>query len=189
VIENQLCAPDRTVTVFFQWNPAWGDEQWLDLSLFNNGFVRGTYLARGPLSGSAGGIIWYGILPNRVHYVRVNTRDVHEWEPSATSVLRTRDCSSTTAARLGPATGVDCSMARVYWTVASPAGLQQYVDLSEGPSFGPGTFTGFGPHDRYQDTHQFINLRRQTTYYWRVNTWNGSSWLPSETGSFTTAWC
>jgi hypothetical protein len=188
-IQDQLCAPDRTVTVFFQWTPAWGDEQWLDLSLFNNGFAPGTHVGYGPFTGSASGVIWYGLLPNRVHYARVNTRDINEWEPSATAVLSTRECSSTTAARLGPATGVDCSLARVDWTVASPAGLQQYLDVGEDPSFAPGTFRGYGPLDRYQNVYQLFGLRRQTRYFWRVNTWTGSGWLPSEVGSFTTGWC
>lgn len=188
-VEEQICAPDRTVTVVFRWNPSWGDEQWLDLSLFNNGFVPGTYLGYGPFTGTASGVTWFGLLPNRVHYTRINTRDIYEWEPSTTAVLRTRDCTSNTSAQLGPVSDVSCNSARVNWTVASPAGPQQYVDVGTDPSFAPGTFRGYGPFALYQNTYQLIHLNRQTTYFWRVNTWTGTSWLPSAVGSFTTSWC
>jgi len=85
--------PGRAV-VIFAWSTGLvaGDSQWLDLSLFDNGFVGGTYVGAGPFAGYAGSFIWDGLLPGAVHYYRVNTHAYGGWHPSGTYSFRTQLC-------------------------------------------------------------------------------------------------
>jgi hypothetical protein len=44
------CLPDNTIRTHFLWTPSQQGPQWLDLSLFDNGFALGTFLASGPMA-------------------------------------------------------------------------------------------------------------------------------------------
>jgi pimeloyl-ACP methyl ester carboxylesterase len=48
-------------------------QQWLDLSLQDNGFLPGTFIGTGPFDLSTGTYSWDGIKPGLLHYWRVNT--------------------------------------------------------------------------------------------------------------------
>jgi hypothetical protein len=79
-----VCTGGGRATVTFHWAPSSPPGlQWLDLSLFNNGFVPGTFLAAGPLHPATQAISWPGILANTVHFWRVNAL-IWGWNPSAT---------------------------------------------------------------------------------------------------------
>jgi hypothetical protein len=65
--------PGGTATVTFFWQSLNGEiVQFLDLSLFDNAFAPGTFLASGPLAPSTSSFTWTGILPGLTHYWRVN---------------------------------------------------------------------------------------------------------------------
>jgi len=90
----QYCsqAQPGTVQVVFLWTPSRQGQQWLDLSVFNNGFTPGTVVGVGPLSPDAWGFVWDGLLPGVTHYVRVNTLTPWGWQPSATAAFTTGYC-------------------------------------------------------------------------------------------------
>jgi hypothetical protein len=87
----QLLAPTYTcigggrVTIHFRWAPSSPPAavQWLDLTLFNNNFVFGTFLGAGPLPGTTSSLSWTGILANTPHFWRVNSL-FWTWFPSPT---------------------------------------------------------------------------------------------------------
>ncbi len=68
------CLGNGTASVRFHWAPGSpaGTLQFLDLTLFNNGFVPGTFLGGGPLPPTQQDLTWVGILANMQTYWRVN---------------------------------------------------------------------------------------------------------------------
>jgi hypothetical protein len=96
---SQSCSatPDR-VTVSFSWagNDPAAVQQWVDLSLFDNGWVWETFLGAGPLAPEVTTLTWDGLIPNATHYVRVNQElSPGSWDPSATFVFTTMGACST----------------------------------------------------------------------------------------------
>lgn len=83
------CTGGGRATVTFRWAPSAGPGffQFLDLSLFNNGFIPGTFLGAGPLPGTQQALVWQGILANAVHYYRVNAFTVFGWAPAVGSFV------------------------------------------------------------------------------------------------------
>lgn len=92
----QACStrlPGRMIVSFRWTHPLLtGNSQWIDLSLFNNGFAFGTFIGAGPLSGSTEAFVWDGLLQGALHYYRINTEAFGGWHPSATYSFRTPIC-------------------------------------------------------------------------------------------------
>lgn len=80
---------DGRGTMTFAWQPTPGAVvQWLDLSLYDNGFASGTFLGAGPLTPDSTALNWSGILPGLPHYWRVNSlMPDGTWRASATGVF------------------------------------------------------------------------------------------------------
>ena len=74
------------------WVPSGRGEQWLDLSLYNNGFAPGTFAGVGPLAPDTGTVVWSGLRPGFTHFLRVNTHSPSGWEPSQTIAFATQAC-------------------------------------------------------------------------------------------------
>jgi hypothetical protein len=94
---TQNCMPSGRVSVTFRWAPStWfaAGHQWVDLSIFNNGFIWGTFIGSGPFVAWNGEWRWDGLLPNTDHYWRVNTYMGLEgnWVASGGYYLRTIAC-------------------------------------------------------------------------------------------------
>jgi hypothetical protein len=83
---NYSCTGAGRARVEFRWAPSSSaaDFQFLDISLFNNGFAPGTFLGAGPIIPNAQGLFWDGILANAAHYFRVNAFTIFGWGPSQT---------------------------------------------------------------------------------------------------------
>jgi hypothetical protein len=98
----QGCSAPGRATVTFTWEAnAGGEAQWVDLSLFNNGFAWGTFLGAGPFARTVREYTWDGLVPNTLHYYRVNTLAVFvqgikllygPWHPSDTYAFVTPVC-------------------------------------------------------------------------------------------------
>src|SRR5688572_18088128 len=90
---SQSCsATTGRVTVTFAWRNNEPDalQQWLDLSIFVNGWQDGTFLGAGPFPASSTGFSWDGILSGITHYVRVNQQLPNGfWDPSVTYYFTT----------------------------------------------------------------------------------------------------
>jgi len=81
------CTGAGGATVTFRWAPTSspGLLQYLDLTIFNNGFAPDTFINTGPLPPSQQAIVWQGILANVQHFYRVNTLTAFfGWGPSQT---------------------------------------------------------------------------------------------------------
>lgn len=85
-----VCTGSGRATVTFRWAPSSspGFLQYLDLTLFNNGFAPGTFLGAGALAPSQQALVWPGILANIQHYYRVNNlTQFFGWGPSLTGTF------------------------------------------------------------------------------------------------------
>lgn len=121
---GQLCQLDGRLVVDFGLQPAPpalsdapgsidGVEQWIDLSLFNNGFAPRTFIGAGPLPATftsdeavPGGFAWVGVLPGRTHYYRINTLyDDGRWRPFFRGSFLSLDCRGVPIPVAGPDDG------------------------------------------------------------------------------------
>lgn len=83
-----------SVRVTFLWAPSRAGYQWLDLSIFNNGFAPGTFITAGPLNAQQYGFIWPGLIQGTTHFARVNTLTVEGWKPTQTLAFYTPVCDA-----------------------------------------------------------------------------------------------
>lgn len=190
-VTNQGCGPRLAVT--FTWTSSWEGQEWLDLSLANNGFAPASYVSVGPLATGTASFTWYGLAENRTHFVRVNTLSAAGWQASSTSSFVTGTCGATAAAQTGNV-GQSCGGATLFgtfqWTPSQPAGSVQWLDLStQNNGFAPGTFVSAGPLNGGASQFLWTGLLKEAIHYWRVNTWTGAAWVPSSTGSFAAGYC
>jgi hypothetical protein len=91
---TQYCEGGR-VKVIFNWTGgnAAALEQWLDLSIFDNGWRDGSFIFIGPLPGSLATFTWEGLTPGMQHYLRINQQlPNYSWDPSQTFAFRTIGC-------------------------------------------------------------------------------------------------
>jgi hypothetical protein len=77
---------------FLLWTPSNAGTQWLDLSVVNNGFAPGTFIAAGPFAPDRWGFVWPGLLQGTTHYARVNTLTREGWKSSSTLAFYTPVC-------------------------------------------------------------------------------------------------
>lgn len=95
VSSSQSCGSNGRIDVTFRWTPSpsfLAQQQWVDLSIFNNGFIRGTFIGTGPFPLATAAFTWYGLLPSTTHYWRVNTLVSGTWTPSAGYEFTTGRC-------------------------------------------------------------------------------------------------
>jgi hypothetical protein len=85
----------RSVRLRLQWVTLNAGAQFIDLSLQNNGWEDGTYVGSQALSPETTTILWDGLVPGELHYLRVNTQlPDGSWQPSTTIAFMTRnDCT------------------------------------------------------------------------------------------------
>jgi len=179
--------PPSAASVAFTWQaPAGASTQWLDLSLFDNGFAAGTVLGAGPLSPDANSLVWSGLRPGLPHYWRINALTPQGLVASTTGAfvpcggpsLRTPTYTCTGAGR---------ASVTFRWAAGSPAG-NQWLDLSLfNNGFLPSTFLGAGPLFPAAQEVTWPGILANTVHFYRVNAliWG---WNPSETGTFV-AFC
>ncbi len=178
-----------------QWAPLQSGDQWLDLSLANNGFAPGTFVTVGPLVPTTSDFLWDGLAAGRTHYIRVNTLTPAGWVPSETTTFATGTCFGATSPPLANAVSFACAadstiLGAFAWAPAQPKGVVQWLDLSTtNNGFAPGTFVSAGPLNPGDSSFTWTGIRPSTTHYWRVNTWTGSTWVASNTSSFTSGYC
>lgn len=87
------CQYDGRTRLRLQWSTYYLGIQFVDLSLFNNGWSFNTFLGIGPFSPSQNTAVWDGLVPGQRHYLRINTLTWYGWEPSQTITFLSRnDC-------------------------------------------------------------------------------------------------
>jgi len=190
---QQQCSATQpgTLLVTFQWQAPGGGSQWLDLSLFDNGFAPGTLVGVGPLPPDASTFAWDGLKPGMTHYVRVNTFTRAGWVPTQTLAFTTGLCGG--PAVLGQPTQACGAPGTVHvifgWTPSVPGGSVQWLDLSLSNVFAVGGFLSAGPLDPATASFTWTGLRSGLVHYWRVNTLTPTGWQASSIGSFLTDSC
>lgn len=97
---QQQCSTQEPgkVQLTLRWAPALAPdaEQWLDLSVFDNGFAPGTFISAGPLRDGVWEYAWEGLAPGIRHYWRLNTLHGGAWYPASGSFM-TLSCGTTAA--------------------------------------------------------------------------------------------
>jgi len=76
----------------FLWTPSRSGAQWLDLSVFNNGFAPGTFVSAGAFDATRWGFVWSGLHAGETHFARVNTLTPAGWMTSPTLAFYTPAC-------------------------------------------------------------------------------------------------
>jgi len=83
------------VRVRFSWTPNLHNKgQWLDLSLSDDPFAPGKFVGAGPLPSGIATYTWEGLVPNAVHYWRVNELVGGRWFTSQTGSFVTLPCGT-----------------------------------------------------------------------------------------------
>jgi beta-lactamase class A len=184
-----------TAAATFSWPRAAGAYQvWLDVSLFDNGFLPGSFAAAGPFSPDTSSYTWQGLSPGLPHYYRVNALYPNGWHVVKSGSFVTGQCQG--AASIQWATQ-ECSTsapgkvkASFSWAPSLATGAEQFLDLSVfDVGFAPATFTGMGPLAAGESSYAWDGLEPGVRYYWRVNTRIAGVWQASQTGSFMTLSC
>jgi hypothetical protein len=86
------CNPDGTLSILIRWTAYSTGPQYLDLSLYNNGFAPGTFVGFGPVAPNVDFVQWTGILNSTTYYLRMNTQTPTAWYPSETIRFSTTPC-------------------------------------------------------------------------------------------------
>ena len=178
--------PPTSVNVTFTFQPAAGAlVQWLDLSLFDNGFVPGTFLGAGPLTPDGTTVVWQGLRPGLPHFWRVNALTPGGWVTSTTGAFVPCGAPALrTTALTYACTGNGRADVTFRWAAGAPAGLLQFLDLTLFDNgFVPGTFLGAGPLSPTAQELTWRGLLANTVHFWRVNSLI-FGWNASLTGSF-----
>jgi hypothetical protein len=82
--------------VSFLWGTSRGGPQWLDLSIFNDGFAPGTFISSGAFDRDRWGFVWDGLIQGTTHFARVNTLTSAGWKASDTVSFFTPVCDTST---------------------------------------------------------------------------------------------
>ena len=179
--------PPSAANVAFAWQaPAGAITQWLDVSLFDNGFAAGTFLGAGPLSPDANSLVWAGLRPGIPHFWRINALTPQGWVASTTGAFVPCGAPSLRTPTYA-CTGGGRATVTFRWAVASPPG-HQWLDLSLfNNGFLPSTFVGAGPLFPAAQEVTWPGILANTVHFYRVNAliWG---WNPSATGTFV-AFC
>ena len=86
------------------WAPSGAGVQYLDLSVYNNGFAPGTFVNAGGFGSGLYGYMWDGLRQATTHFARVNTYTSGGWRESATLGFFTPVCD---AAAIDPSPAPD----------------------------------------------------------------------------------
>jgi hypothetical protein len=105
---SQVCA-GNTVTVTFKWQANASGPQYIDLTVFNNGFAPGTFVGAGPIGSGGGSFTWYGIAKGVTHFWRVNTLTSSGWMGSNTGSFTSLSCLPPEKACVGYMAGYSAS--------------------------------------------------------------------------------
>jgi hypothetical protein len=178
------CGDDVVAT--FSWTPA-SDAvlQWLDLSLFDNGFEDGTFLGVGPLEAQVNVLTWPGLEPGLPHYWRINVLTTDAWAPSQTGAFV--PCGGPELIGVTSVCALERGLAVVtfHWVPGVPAGLDLWLDLTVSETgFEEETFVSLGPLDTSARAATRGGVYANVVHYWRLNTLTDGGWLPTEPQAF-----
>jgi hypothetical protein len=191
VAPAQLEFPSATcggsnANVTFSWDSNNAGHQWLDLTLFDNGFQDGTFINTSAMTPGTERITWNGLIKGLPHYWRVNTLTEAGWVTSGTGTFV--PCG-------GPqirgvtyvCTGGGRASVTFYWSPPTPSGRANWLDQTLfDPNFG--AFLNAGPMENSRSSFTWNGILANLQHFWRFSTLFGNDWVRSNTGSFV-AYC
>jgi hypothetical protein len=135
---------DDGAQVTYDWLPIDGaQEQWIDITTADNGFVPGSYSST-QLSGTASKYTAAAINPHWPHFWRVNSRTANGWQVSTTGMFTPCDwpvlliggvyCQTSTQAR-----------AELRWAPRADSIGYQWLEISQDGSFADSGIVRVGP--------------------------------------------
>jgi len=190
-VSGQTCLSDGTVGLSLSWTSYNQGGQWVDLTLFDNGFAPGSFVGLGPLSSGQNSFTWNGLKPGLLHFLRINTLAPSGWMPTAISFVSRGDCAPYApgnANNVGVVTQA-CDAGGVTATISwTPSGQgTQWLDLSlYDNGFAPSSFVGYGPMTPTQSSAVWPGLLPGYFHFLRVNTGAPGGWAPSTRIAFQT---
>lgn len=158
---------DGSANVTFTWAPVPGaTAQWLDISIFDNGFAPDTFIGS-QVSGSATSLNWNGILNDVPHVWRVNALTPSGWITSSTGAFV--PCGTPRALSAAPGCQ-DRNLATISfrWAPVVPAAVLQYLDLGYDAGFNPGTYYGSNQPVNVGSVN-WPNIPANLSQYYRIN--------------------
>lgn len=188
-------------------NAAGAEQIWIDLSLQNNNFARGTFIGAGPFVPGRSGVtpfLWDNLEYGR-HYYRLNALRDGQWIELGRGSFETLNCGVVQGMECwighpDGVLGVGFGIAPVGQFRSTPA-REQWLDLTLFASrvnpmldngFLPGTFVGAGPFPASGAQHWWTNIRPALRHFYRVNAFypgpNGG-WVQQYSGSFLSLDC
>lgn len=87
---------DHSAQVMFVWRPSGAGPQFIDLSIFGNGFAPNSFVTAPPFSPEGWGYVWDGLIEGTTHFARINTLTRDGWMPTETLPFYTPICSGRT---------------------------------------------------------------------------------------------
>jgi hypothetical protein len=180
--------------------PAATQQVWIDLSLFNNNFARGTFIGAGAFLPEEGTqqFDWFGLRPARRHFYRLNALTPGGWVEVGRGVFDTPDCRS--VGQLVCGGGGDQSVLFALHSTPFGDGLpmarEQWIDLSLfNNNFARGSFIGAGPFNAHPagpfgETFQWNDILPGRMHFFRMNAYyGGTRWVEVARGSFLSLDC
>jgi len=175
VLVGQTCSSSQPgkIIATFSWQPIGSGQQWLDISLFNNGFAPGTFVGIGPFPAGTNSFTWDGLSPGKMHQFRVNTLTPGGWQPTPALAFMTGQCVSGSSPIFYY---LECSKTQPGTAVATfrwqPSGKgQQWLDITlDKKGFESGNFLGLGPFPPDAASFTWDGLRLVNMHYFRINT-------------------
>jgi hypothetical protein len=184
VLPSAACS-GSAADVTFKWKPqVGGSQQWVDISLHDNGFEAGTFIGAGAFGSGHDSYTWTGITKGLVHYWRVNTLTAAGWIVSETG--RFVPCGGPVLL-WGPieCTSTQSATAHFRWAPGTPWAQFQFLDLGTDSNFAPGSFTSSAPMTSEVRNYDWVALQSNVTYHFRVNALGQDNvWRPTIVGSF-----
>jgi hypothetical protein len=121
----------NTARAIFLWGTSRGGPQWVDLSIFNDGFAPSTFVSVGSLDRDRWGVVWDGLSQGTTHFVRVNTQTSLGWKASETLAFYTPICDRASYA-YEPAPAADMLTLRERLTAEiNAAGINTAVAITD----------------------------------------------------------
>jgi hypothetical protein len=203
-IRSSFCSPSGTTTTFAIPSGAELESQyeavpsqiWIDLTLFQNGYAPGTFLAAGPFPAGPqpASFDWSGMLVSVQHFYRVNALFPDGWKTIGSEKITTPDCVRILRYDChSGATGVTME-----WNVppAAPVAgstpVAQWIDITLGSSRFLGGFAAGGPIAGSGGQFTWPGVASQRRHNYRINArYSGAfnGWRIQGTGQFTTPDC
>ena len=94
MVAQCVSADPNSVRVTFLWAPSNAGIQYLDLSIYNNGFAPDTFIGAGGFGPPAWGFVWNNLTQGTTHFARVDTLSGSGWHASSTLAFFTPICDA-----------------------------------------------------------------------------------------------